>query len=161
MPVHRHPRCSAPKVGEPLLGSFLLHSWCITAGNARREYAGARLPANARPIGQNLTLPRGPAQPYNLVFQDVHYGHTFHQCVFFRIKPDPAVVASAAKARAAYGVDPGAPYMPHLSLLYADLESMQYVPRKHALNCTGPNSRGHSLNPVPNWERWRNAAKTF
>lgn len=29
---------------------------------------------------------------------------------------------AAAKTRAAYGCDPDAPYMPHVSLLYADLE---------------------------------------
>lgn len=61
-------------------------------------------------------------QPYTLGFEDVHHGSTFHQCVFIRVKPEPEVAETAAKTHAAYGGDPHAPYMPHASLLYSDLE---------------------------------------
>jgi len=73
--------------------------------------------------------------PYELVFTDVHYAHTFHQCVFIRIKPQPEVVEAAARSRAAFGGDRDAPYMPHVSLLYAHIEEdrrQELVQRLHS-----------------------------
>ena len=61
-------------------------------------------------------------QPYSLNFQDVCHGSTFHQCVFIRIQPERDTLEAALKTRKAYNGDTGAAYMPHVSLLYADLE---------------------------------------
>lgn len=61
-------------------------------------------------------------QPYDLTFEDVNHGNTFHQCVYIRIKPDQDVLEAAVKTRTAYGGNVSALYMPHVSLLYADLE---------------------------------------
>jgi len=62
------------------------------------------------------------AQPYQLQFQDVHFGAIFHQCVYIRIQPQPHVMHAGAETRAAYGGDRDATYMPHLSLLYSDID---------------------------------------
>ena len=62
------------------------------------------------------------AQPYQLQLQDVHFGATFHQCVYIRIQPQPLVMRAGAETRAAYGGDRNATYMPHLSLLYSDID---------------------------------------
>ena len=62
------------------------------------------------------------AQPYQLQFQDVHFGATYHQCVYIRIQPQPNVMHAGAETRAAYGGDRDTTYMPHLSLLYSDID---------------------------------------
>ena len=62
------------------------------------------------------------AQPYQLQFQDVHFGATFHQCVYIRIQPGPHVMHAGAETRAAFGGDRDATYMPHLSLLYSAID---------------------------------------
>ena len=61
-------------------------------------------------------------QPYELHFQDVTFGATFHQCVYVRIQQQPDVMHAGAEARAAYGRDRDAAYLPHLSLLYSDVD---------------------------------------
>ena len=61
-------------------------------------------------------------QPYSLNFRDVYHGSTFHQCVFIRINPERDILEAAMKTRKAYSGDIGAAHMPHVSLLYADLE---------------------------------------
>eukprot|EP00873_Tetraselmis_striata_P010874 jgi/Tetstr1/431138/TSEL_020852.t1 len=60
-------------------------------------------------------------KPYHLTFIDVSYGAIFHQCVFLLCAKDAAVMDAAAAAKAALGL-PESPYMPHLSLLYADID---------------------------------------
>ncbi|KAF5833605.1 cyclic phosphodiesterase-like protein-domain-containing protein [Dunaliella salina] len=61
-------------------------------------------------------------KPYTLHFEKVQWGSFFFQCVFIRIKQDPETMEAAAIARHECGMDPAGPYMPHLSLLYADLD---------------------------------------
>ena len=56
------------------------------------------------------------------MFKDVHYGTTFHQCVYLRIQPEADVMHAGAETRAAYDGNRHAPYMPHLSLLYSDVD---------------------------------------
>ena len=60
-------------------------------------------------------------QPYELQLQDISCGTTFHQCVYMRIQQQPEVMHAGAETRAAYGQDRNAAYLPHLSLLYADM----------------------------------------
>lgn len=60
-------------------------------------------------------------QPYRVSFDRVACGAAFHQCVYVLCATDAATMQAGAAARAAYGQDPAAPYMPHLSLLYSDM----------------------------------------
>eukprot|EP00983_Pelagomonas_calceolata_P102342 1158795-Pelagomonas_calceolata.AAC.3 len=89
-------------------------------------------------------------KPYTLHLEDVGFGTFFFQCVFIRVKQalgvfkyiwhidvpshnfpqlhltifhDIATMEAAALARRECGMDPSGPYMPHLSLLYADLDN--------------------------------------
>ncbi|KAJ9515222.1 hypothetical protein QJQ45_002365 [Haematococcus lacustris] len=57
---------------------------------------------------------------YRLNFLNVSTGTFYYQCVFLLVAQEPAVMQAAAAAREAFGMSTG-PYMPHLSLLYADL----------------------------------------
>lgn len=50
------------------------------------------------------------------------YGDTYFQCVYVLIKPTEEVVEAARTARRAFGLDENARYMPHLSLLYGDID---------------------------------------
>jgi hypothetical protein len=62
------------------------------------------------------------AQPYELHFQDVSFGTTFHQCVYVRIQQQADVMHAGAETRAAYSRERDAAYLPHLSLLYSDVD---------------------------------------
>ncbi|WOL11146.1 cyclic phosphodiesterase-like [Canna indica] len=48
-------------------------------------------------------------------------GTFFYQCVFFLIDPIPEVMEASARACNHFGFQSSTPYMPHLSLLYADI----------------------------------------
>ncbi|KAL2524294.1 Cyclic phosphodiesterase [Abeliophyllum distichum] len=48
-------------------------------------------------------------------------GTFFYQCVFLLLHPTPEVVQASAHCSNQFGYKSSTPYMPHLSLLYADL----------------------------------------
>ena len=51
------------------------------------------------------------------------YGEIFHQCVFLLVHKEPLVMEASAVSRQMLGQDPDtASYMPHLSLLYSDVD---------------------------------------
>ena len=56
---------------------------------------------------------------------EVSAGTRFHQCVYLRVVPTEQLANAHALAARAFGLEPGngggAPYMPHLSLVYGDL----------------------------------------
>jgi hypothetical protein len=52
---------------------------------------------------------------------DVTYGAVFFQCVYLLCVKEAAVMAAGAAARKAFELDTP-PYMPHLSLLYSDID---------------------------------------
>lgn len=61
-------------------------------------------------------------QSYEIKLRDVSYGKIFHQCVYILCETDEHTMAAGRVAREEYGLDPYATYMPHLSLLYSDIE---------------------------------------
>mmetsp|Transcript_30140 Transcript_30140/g.71785 ORF Transcript_30140/g.71785 Transcript_30140/m.71785 type:complete len:189 (+) Transcript_30140:74-640(+) len=63
-------------------------------------------------------------QRYYIPFKDVGYGEAFHQCVFILCADDAQVLSAAEKARKFLGLEPK-PYIPHLSLLYSDIDFSQ------------------------------------
>ncbi|KAL6784018.1 hypothetical protein ACKKBG_A04440 [Auxenochlorella protothecoides x Auxenochlorella symbiontica] len=64
-------------------------------------------------------------KPYVIKFDKVKAGTSFFQCVFIKCQETPAVMQAAQEARSSYGKDPNEVYMPHLSLLYADITQEQ------------------------------------
>ncbi|KAL4440633.1 hypothetical protein ABPG75_003634 [Micractinium tetrahymenae] len=60
-------------------------------------------------------------KPYRITFDKVSYGAIFHQCVYVLCATDGDIMQAGAATREAYGQDPSSRYMPHLSLLYADI----------------------------------------
>jgi len=58
---------------------------------------------------------------------DASTGERYHQCVYLLMRATPALAAAHELAARAFGVPPGngggAPYMPHLSLVYGRLDA--------------------------------------
>lgn len=59
-------------------------------------------------------------QKFRINLLDVSTGPSFHRCVYFLAAKDPAIMAAGQAARDTFGMT-GDDYMPHCSLLYADL----------------------------------------
>lgn len=64
---------------------------------------------------------RDVPQKYRINLLNVTWGAHYYQCVYLLAAKDEATMAAAAAARRVYGMDALGPYMPHLSLLYAEL----------------------------------------
>ncbi|XVF40250.1 hypothetical protein PTKIN_Ptkin01aG0097000 [Pterospermum kingtungense] len=58
---------------------------------------------------------------YNATVDRVATGTFFYQCVFLLLHPKPEVVEASKHCTGHFGYKSSTPYMPHLSLLYADL----------------------------------------
>ncbi|EFN53969.1 hypothetical protein CHLNCDRAFT_135910 [Chlorella variabilis] len=91
----------------------------------------ARVPG-APPFLPHVTLLGGihttEADPYRISFARAACGAIFHQCVYLLCETQPDTMqarAAGAAARAAFGQDPAAAYMPHLSLLYSDISELE------------------------------------
>lgn len=67
-------------------------------------------------------------QNLRINFQDISYGNQFHQCVYILCNQEQPLMQAAALARQHFQMGEAAPYMPHLSLLYGDLDNQA----KHA-----------------------------
>jgi hypothetical protein len=78
-----------------------------------------RSPSSAAPPPPRA---RPRAQKYPLSYLDVAAGAIFHQCVYLRCAKSHEALAAAQQAREAYGMAGLKPYMPHLSLLYSDID---------------------------------------
>ncbi len=61
-------------------------------------------------------------QPYRINFEDLSCGSIFHQCVYLLCCQDTATLGAGQTAREVFGQEPSQPYMPHLSLLYSDMD---------------------------------------
>jgi ABC-type molybdate transport system substrate-binding protein len=60
-------------------------------------------------------------QKFRVNFLNVVQGPSFHRCVYILVAKEQAIMAAGAAAQQAYGKQ-AAEYMPHLSLLYADVD---------------------------------------
>lgn len=61
-------------------------------------------------------------QPFRINLLDVATGATYHRCVYLLAAKEPQLMHAATSARAAFGMPESEDYMPHLSLLCADME---------------------------------------
>ncbi|CAM8979625.1 unnamed protein product [Rhodiola kirilowii] len=69
----------------------------------------------------------------------VDKGTFFYQCVYLLLHPTPEVVHTSAHCSSHFGYRSSTPYMPHLSLLYADIsveEKKKAQEKARALNPT-------------------------
>ena len=60
-------------------------------------------------------------QAYTLRLDHVSQSTSVYQCVFILVRKDEEVLRTAAAAQRAFGEGDGTGYMPHLSLIYADI----------------------------------------
>ncbi|XP_060190211.1 cyclic phosphodiesterase-like [Lycium barbarum] len=58
---------------------------------------------------------------YSATVKKVDTGTFFYQCVYLLLDPTTEVVEASARCCSTFGFNSSSPYMPHLSLLYADL----------------------------------------
>ncbi|CAN4091885.1 unnamed protein product [Withania somnifera] len=58
---------------------------------------------------------------YTGVVEKVDVGTSFYQCVYLLLHPTTEVVEASARCCGSFGYNSSSPYMPHLSLLYAEL----------------------------------------
>jgi hypothetical protein len=80
----------------------------------------------------NLHHQPSPQQAFRVNFLDVAQGSSFHRCVYLLVAQEAPVMAAGQAARHAYGVDGDPAYMPHCSLLYADLAPEARAAAAHA-----------------------------
>jgi len=59
--------------------------------------------------------------PFTAITTEVAMSTTFYQCVFVRIKTIPQVMNAHLKAKKTLGISDHHVYMPHISLVYGDL----------------------------------------
>eukprot|EP01025_Chloroclados_australasicus_P033773 TRINITY_DN34535_c0_g1_i2.p3 TRINITY_DN34535_c0_g1~~TRINITY_DN34535_c0_g1_i2.p3 ORF type:complete len:142 (-),score=25.84 TRINITY_DN34535_c0_g1_i2:410-835(-) len=72
---------------------------------------------------QKTQLVANKVKKYFLKFKDVSYSTTVYQCVFILIHEDEEVMSSNKVAREVFtGSSEGPPYMPHVSLVYSDMD---------------------------------------
>ncbi|KAH9293011.1 hypothetical protein KI387_041798, partial [Taxus chinensis] len=91
--------------------SFDPHVTVVGATRMSKAEACARLEAACATI-----------TPYTCSLTQVACGSHFYQCVYLLVDPTPQVMQANLKASRCFGIiDNPTPYMPHLSLLYADL----------------------------------------
>ena len=60
-------------------------------------------------------------QPFTVVLGDVEGGDEHFRCLFLRVKDDGRLRAAHASAARAFGREPAADFLPHLSLVYGTL----------------------------------------
>lgn len=82
------------------------------------------------------------------------YGSIFYQCVYILCAKSPETMLAAAAARKAFDKESLPPYMPHLSLLYSDMEAAtrQAVAAEEVARLWGDKAGYETLLPDPGFE---------
>ncbi|KAK6124162.1 hypothetical protein DH2020_042071 [Rehmannia glutinosa] len=97
----------------------------------RSEFGGAQFEPHVTVVGA-ISLTESEARDkfnkaceglkaYSASVEKVATGTFYYQCVFLLLHPTPQVVEASAHCCGHFGYKNSTPYMPHLSLLYADL----------------------------------------
>lgn len=63
----------------------------------------------------------GVKKVYSVNVEKVDIGTFFYQCVYLLLHPTNEVVEASARCCSSFGYNSSSPYMPHMSILYADL----------------------------------------
>ncbi|KAL8103512.1 cyclic phosphodiesterase-like isoform X2 [Apium graveolens] len=100
-------------------------------GGLRSEFGGPEFEPHVTAVGA-ISLTESEARDkfakachglkaYNASVEKVETGTFYYQCVFLLLSRTPEVVEPSAQCSSHFGYKSSTPYMPHLSLLYADL----------------------------------------
>ncbi|KAK9832428.1 hypothetical protein WJX74_009958 [Apatococcus lobatus] len=98
---------------------------------------------------QRATEAAAQIQKYVIGFESVSYGKMYFQCVYMLCEPSRPTLAAAAAARRVFGKDKGDHYMPHLSLLYSDIQVAQRAQIAEALQARLMTGTSTTANPLP------------
>jgi hypothetical protein len=99
----------------------------------------------------------GELAPIDIAFDRVSAGQIFYQCVYVLAAQSAPLMAAGAAAKVAFGL-PKAPYMPHLSLIYSDIdaaarEALAAEEQVRLFGGTGGSGGGDSDGPLAESER--------
>lgn len=61
-------------------------------------------------------------QPYRITFDKPNYGSIYHQCVYMLCHQEGDTMKAGTQSKEAFSQDASSAYMPHLSLLYSDID---------------------------------------
>lgn len=97
--------------------------------------------------------------PFDVTFPDVHCSTTRHQCVFLLVEPTVELFSLHRDAARVFDVDAGM-YVPHLSLIYADISIEERLEMAESLDATSLPRTAHineialvkTTGPVSEWE---------
>ena len=64
----------------------------------------------------------GLLQPYRISFDKPDYGSIYYQCVYMLCHQDDPTMKAGTQSKEAFSQDANSAYMPHLSLLYSDID---------------------------------------
>jgi len=79
-----------------------------------------------QPKEQVLTIAEQIAsnlKPIQIDFDKVTYGDLYHQCVYILCKTSEDLISAGRAAKEAFDLDPSTLYMPHVSLIYSDMNT--------------------------------------
>lgn len=102
--------CHRPGLQEA--SEFFPHATLIGGINQPKD----QVLATTQKLADNLKL-------IPIKFDKVTYGDIFHQCVYIRCHDSEELLAAAAEAKKAFGLDPTPTYMPHVSLIYSHIDT--------------------------------------
>jgi len=97
-------------------------------------------------------------KPFAVKLMDLDYLNEYFRCLFIRIEQSAAVMGANTKARTIFDQSRSADYMPHLSLMYGDIDTavkkavIQTIGRD--LRCTFPVNDIHLYATSGAPERW-------
>ncbi|DBA86322.1 TPA: hypothetical protein ACH3X2_005557 [Trebouxia sp. C0005] len=119
-------------------------------------YGGPTFPPHVTLVGgvngpeeQIIECAKGLAdtlQPYRIEFEHPAYGGIYHQCVYMLCHQDDATMAAGQLSKQTFGQGQMSSYMPHLSLLYSDID--EHV-RKQAVTVVKKRLDEHSVDKLP------------
>lgn len=72
--------------------------------------------------------------PFEIVLTKAGYSDSFYQSLFVKVEPGEELLTARQRAEKLFGYDSEASYLPHLSLLYGDLEREE---KERILNVMG------------------------
>lgn len=75
------------------------------------------------------------AQEFRINFNHPGASTTFHQCVYILCHKDAALERAASLLRQKFGMTDLQDFMPHLSLLYSDMDMPSRCSHRHTLAC--------------------------
>ncbi len=80
------------------------------------------LTGQERTVVEKLTRLASAIKPFDVKLMDIDYLNEYFRCLFIRIEQTREVMDANTQARAIFDQSRSADYMPHLSLMYGDID---------------------------------------